>query len=48
MAGLHSPGDFGPLAEAAVVESDKIRKAIRCVLSCWHVLMVVVKVTVVV
>lgn len=30
VAGLHSPGDFGPLAAAAVVESDRLRKAIRC------------------
>lgn len=30
VAGLHSPEDFGPLAEAAVVEADRIRKGIRC------------------
>lgn len=30
MAGLHRPEDFGPLAAAAVVESDRLRKGIRC------------------
>lgn len=29
VTGLHGPGDFVPLAEAAVVESDRLRKAIR-------------------
>ena len=29
VAGLHTPEDFGPLAAAAVVESDALREAIR-------------------
>lgn len=29
VTGLHGPEDFGPLAAAAVVESDRLRKGIR-------------------
>lgn len=29
VAGLHGPEDFSPLAAAAVVESNRLRKAVR-------------------